>query len=135
MKKSTLVIVLLAIVSVAVGFGLYSYNKGPRDLSAEKADVSMSANALLTAFQSDETAANGLYLDKVVVVTGTISAIEKAEVSTITLETGDLMSAIVCELAHPSDIDGRTEGEEVKIKGQCTGFLSDVILVKCIIEN
>jgi len=72
----------------------------------------MSAQALLSAFQSDEAHANTLYLDKVVVVSGKVSAIEAGKVSSITLETEDLMSAIVCELAEASMVEGVQEGQK-----------------------
>jgi hypothetical protein len=134
MKRKHLISILAVIVLSAFWYGYNVYNAGPRNLDDENAELVISAEELLQAYQLDEVLANGLYLDKVISIEGIISVIDKEGVSTLTLETGDIMSAVVCEMASSSELVGLELGQKVKVKGQCTGFLSDVIVVKCIIE-
>jgi hypothetical protein len=104
-------------------------------LQSEKADLAIGADQLLAQFQEDEAKANATYLDKVVVVEGTIASVETLGTKNITLETEDMLAAIVCEMTDSFDATAVAKGDRIRIKGQCTGFLADVILVKCVIEN
>lgn len=133
MKRYVIGIAIL-IVAVVI-YGLYQYNKGPITLDKKSADIEITSDDLLNAYLKDENVANSMYLDKVLEVSGKVDAILKDEtVVTIKLESDDLMSAVVCEMGagFSSDI---SEGDPVIIKGQCTGFLMDVILVKCVLKN
>ena len=134
MKRKHLISIVMLMVLAAVWYGYGVYNEGPRDLKEEKADVGISAEELLQAYLVDEVLANNMYLDKVISVRGKVQEIRDGVVSTIIFETSDPMSTIVCELANKEDKKGIEIGQEVNVKGQCTGFLSDVIMVKCIIE-
>lgn len=133
MKKTLIPLLVLAIIGGA--YALYSYNKGPRDLNAEKSEMSITADELLSEFALDEQSANEKYLDKIMEVEGIVSDVTLDEVTTILLETGDIMSSIACEMASGMKMDNVEAGSKIRIKGQCTGFLSDVILVKCVIIN
>jgi hypothetical protein len=135
MQKKNLILLLLVLVLGVSWYAYRAYTEGPRDLSSASVDETMTAEELLTAFQTDEVKANAAYLDKIIAVEGRISSIDQGEPSSITLETGDMMSAVVCEMAPGQVIAELENGASVRIKGQCTGFLSDVILVKCVIES
>ena len=136
MKKRTKYLIgLILIAGLGGAFAWQAYNAGPRDLLKAKADLAIEANQLLTHFQEDETKANSMYLDKIIVVEGLIASIEDSKSKNITLETEDMMSAVVCEMTNSFDTQSFSVGDRVKVKGQCTGFLSDVILVKCVIEQ
>lgn len=132
MKK--LVIAVLAIALIVGGImAIKAYNAGPRDLSTESSDIEIDARALFDAFATDEANANAQYLDKVISVSGTVSDVRQGPPQTIDLETDDMLGLVSCEMAEPAE--DITPGQSVSIKGQCTGYLSDVILVKCIIEK
>jgi hypothetical protein len=135
MNKKNLLLVLLVLLFGIAWYAYTAYNEGPRDLSTTSADKIMTASDLLSAFQEDEAKANADYLDKIISIEGLISSIDVGDPSAITLETGDMMSAVVCEMAEAEIPRNLKEGTSVTIKGQCTGFLSDVILVKCVIES
>ena len=52
----------------------------------------------------------------------------------LTLESGSEMFGVICQMDNLSKHQ-RTEfeeGEEVKLKGICTGVLMDVVLVRCV---
>ena len=131
MKKWLLVALILIIIGMIVG--LYMYNKGPRQLKNEKTELSISATELFNSFSENETEANSKFLDKVVEVSGEIKAITSDGTKGIVLETGDMLSSVICEMDDEVSLEGLRVGNQVIIKGQCTGYLMDVILVKSII--
>lgn len=134
MKKYLIFILLAALVGGAIAY--FIANKPHKDMASAEADITIEAAALLAAFESDENAANSQYLDKVVAVKGNVSEVTTSEDGAIkvTLDTGNPMSGVICELdklsKHP-----RTDfpvGEAVVFKGNCTGMLMDVVLVRCV---
>jgi hypothetical protein len=134
MKKWIYLILALAVIGAGVGY--YLYNKPVQKLDSVTADATISAPDLVAAFETDEAAANALYLDKVVQVSGKVASATKDESGDVklTLETGSPLSGVMCELdmsASTARADFQT-GEEVTFKGSCTGFLSDVVLVRCV---
>lgn len=131
---------LAAIVAlIAGGIGYYQYNKPHKNMASAKADMAMDAAALLADFERDEAGANAKYNDKVVEVSGKVGAVAADETGLVkvTLDTGNPMSGVICEL-DATGIHKRTsfnEGENVKFKCVCTGYLSDVILIRCVETN
>ncbi|WP_460554134.1 OB-fold protein [Ferruginibacter profundus] len=130
--KFTLLLVLL--IAVAGGFtGYKMWTKPHRNVEAA-ASIQVPAAQLAVAYETNEPFANSQYLDKVLEVSGTIDNISKNQKGepVITLKGSD-MSGIICTLegAVPATI---TTGAPVTIKGICTGYLTDVVLVRCIVQ-
>lgn len=132
MKKK---IILSIIVLIALGTitGIYLWNKPKRTAAGEKAVASLPADDLFQVFSNDENTANAAYLNKVVEVNGTVVKTETdpAGADVVYLETSDLLGTISCTFIPGTKADTKT-GDTVKIKGICTGFLTDVILTQCI---
>jgi len=129
---SFLVLALLAVLLA------WKYTFRPSDTSvvAKKADVEIDASKLLQAFETDENAANSLYLDKIVIVSGTVESVSVDTLGiSVYLKSGDAMAGILCgfdkENAEASSV---RKGMKVKIKGICSGYLMDVIMNKCTLE-
>lgn len=132
MKKVLLSLIILG--ALAAGYGYYMYNKPVESLDHKKADVMVSATQILTDYEADETKANEVYLGKVVEVSGKISEITQEEGKRkVHLDTGSPMSLVICELEDDQGTEALVVGNDIKIKGQCTGYLSDVILVRATI--
>ena len=133
MKKITIYILILGIF-----IGYKMYNKPHINVAKKSVDINITANTLLADFSSDETKANTEYLDKIIAVKGMVTTIEfNGEKAAISLQTKDDFGSVVCylvkdEFKKSAEIK---EGQEVILKGICTGFLMDVILVKCVIMN
>jgi hypothetical protein len=112
------------------------YNKPVASLEKKKADVEVSADEIIAAYEADENAANGVYNGKVVQVTGKVSAVtEEAGTRKIQLETSNPMALIICEMETGTETGDVMAGNMVSIKGMCTGYLSDVILVQCTLAK
>jgi starvation-inducible outer membrane lipoprotein len=133
MKK--IIIPLLILVGIGVGIGFYMYNKPVQSLEKKKPDVEVSASQMIADYETDEKTANDKYLGKVVRVSGKVVDITtEAGKTKIHLESTNPMSMIICEMEEGGDAGLKT-GDEARIKGLCSGYLSDVILVQCVPEN
>lgn len=127
MKKVLFACILLAII--ACGLAYYALTKSPAKIDSMTTDFQLTAETLLSSFEENETIANELYLDKVIEVTGKVAkTVTENDKTTIYLDTGNDLSQIICQLeGKDSSID---EGDQVTMKGICTGYLMDVVLVR-----
>lgn len=124
------IIIALAVIGAIGGsIGFYMFNKPLESTMSMKADYSIEPGVLLAAFEEDEAAANTKYLDKVIEVKGQVQKIEKADDKiAVYLETDNLMSSIIFQMEEAGV--QFEKGEEVTLKGICTGYLMDVVLVR-----
>ena len=127
--KRVLLVVVVALVIVAF-FAYRYYNKPHRSIDDETG-IAVDASALFDVFESNETKANALYLDKVVKVNGKVSSlsINQEGKQVVILETKDPMFGVSCTLDEP--VDDIEIGATIVIKGFCKGYLSDVVLTEC----
>ncbi|MCB0662927.1 MAG: hypothetical protein KDC24_09320 [Saprospiraceae bacterium] len=133
MKK---ILIIIAVLAIGGGFFAYQmYNKPHKDMTSAESDLAISSTDLLAAFESDETSANDLYNDKVVAVTGNVLSVSNEEgITKVTLDAGNPLGGVICQLDELSDHERTSfeEGESVTFKGLCTGYLMDVVLVRCV---
>jgi hypothetical protein len=122
--------IILALVAVSAW---YVFLKPGRNIQREKT-ISITASGIYQAYMHDEKKANELYLDKALAVNGKISEIKTNQQGqqVIVLESNDPIFGIVCTMSHPIEA---LAGQEVNIKGFCTGYTTDVVLRDCINEN
>ena len=136
MKKISIYILIIGLLGIFIGYKMY--NKPHINVAEKPVDIAITANILFADFSSDETKANTKYLNKIIAVKGRIANVEfNGEKAAISLQTEDDFGSVVCylvkdEFKKSAEIK---EGQEVILKGICTGFLMDVILVKCVIMN
>ena len=133
------------IIAVILGFGIISlfivykiYNKPHVNVLDEKSDITITADQIINNFSSDETKANRSYLDKIIKISGVISELKVVkQKGIITLKTNHDFGSVLCHLSDKASqkINSLKEGQTVTLNGICTGFLMDVILVKCEITN
>ncbi len=135
-RKKILTITLLSVLVLVITAGVVGfkmYNMPHRNVEAEKA-IKISALDLVNTYENDEAAANARYLDKILEVKGTIASLSKNQKGeqVVTLKGTDL-SGIICTLEASPAFDIKPD-MPVLIKGICTGFLTDVVLVRSIIQ-
>jgi hypothetical protein len=133
LKKALLALLVLVLIGLATG--LYLWNKPHEDIAAAKPDLLIAATDLFSAFETDEAAANAKYLDKLVEVVGTVAESEINEDGSVrvVLETGG-MFGVACSL-DPLAKHLRTAfpvGEQIRLKGRCSGYNLDVQLDRCV---
>ncbi len=126
------VLTLLALVT----FSVFMYNKPHKNIARSKPSLFLSTDVIVSDFENNESEANTKYLEKVIEVKGTIANIEQAAEQTIvTLATTESMGGVMCYLPHATNqyLEKLNVADVVKIKGVCTGYLMDVVLVKCVL--
>ncbi len=134
MKKNKIVIVILIVGFVGVFVAYKMYNKPHVNVVETKSDIILSASKILNDFSTDENLANKLYLEKIIKINGTISELNiEKERGIITLKTTNDFGSVLCHLSEGGmkKMKSLKVGQTITLKGICTGFLMDVILVKC----
>lgn len=130
MRKVLLFIIVFGVVGGAIGYNMY--NKDHKETKDIKADVVISPQELLAAYETDEAAADTKYLDKIIEVKGKVSVINEVEKGgSLSLDTGSPMAAVICEFESKESISSVKVGDEVVVKGFCSGKLMDIVLVRC----
>jgi hypothetical protein len=137
MKKS-LKISLLAIVFIGlagIGIGLYYFNLKDKNLQKTKPDYTMTSIDLQKAFEENEAVSIAKYVNKIIEVTGTIESVKdgKGNITNVALKTGSELSLVICTLSPQSDPAPLVPGNEVTIRGECSGFLMDVLMNNCVV--
>jgi hypothetical protein len=130
MKKYLLIIALLALIGSVVAYRMY--NKPHVETADSTADVVITPAELLAAYTNDEMKADSMYLDKILEVEGVVVYVNDVENGgSISLFTGHPMSYIICEFENKADVANVKVGDQVKVKGFCTGKLMDIVLSRC----
>jgi len=135
MKKK----IVYTLVILVLGFGGYIYyrvSKSRPDLSNATPAISIAATELYRQYQANEAAANDQFLKKVVEVTGVVADIQGTD-STLNIELqGGDMGGVNCGIADANiKTNSLQKGSIVKLKGECKGFIMDVLLNDCVIED
>lgn len=131
-KISLFVVFFLALAGILIA--LYLFNMQHKDLQKVKPAFIISAVDLQKAFEENETSAASTYVNKVLEVTGTIASVKKGEnnVLSIVLKTGSDLSTVICTFPPETDPAKFTAGNQITVRGECSGFLMDVLLNNCV---
>jgi hypothetical protein len=136
--KTYVKIVLFVVTFIALSAilaALYFYNLKHTDMSKAKPDFVITATQLQKAFEDNETAASTKYINKIVEVKGVIASVKPADnnVLNISLVTGSDMSAVIGTFPAIPDPSKFAVGSEITLRGECSGFLMDVLLNNCAV--
>jgi len=131
-------IALWLVFLLAVGgilAALYMYNLQDKDLQKVKPDFIITASELQNAFETDETTAGTKYINRIIEVSGEVASVNPGENQTviIILKTDSPVSGVSCTLQADSHPPGLSAGDQVSLRGQCSGFLMDVIMNNCTV--
>ncbi|MCX2678687.1 hypothetical protein OOZ15_01920 [Galbibacter sp. EGI 63066] len=129
-------IVVVAGVLITLFIFVRLYNKPHTDVHSSRPIHQVTGKSIVDEFKNNEDKANDTYLDKVVEVEGTVKNIDTANGNgIITLGPDGYMESIICNMEPTENrkMLSLKKGQKIKIKGICTGFLMDVILIRGII--
>ncbi len=129
-KRSLITFILLAVLIGAAIFFIYTkWNKAPESIENVDA-VQLTATDLFHAFAENEQQATKTYNGKVLEITGIVSstATNQEGKTIVQLQSHDPLFGINCTMEKEEMIK---EGETVTLKGICSGFTTDVILIRC----
>ena len=119
----------------AILAALYLYNLKHTDMAKAKPDFVITASVLNKAFEEDETSAAKKYINKILEVTGTIASVKHIEnnILNISMVTGSELSSVICTFPAVTDPSKFSPGNEITLRGECSGFLMDVLLNNCAV--
>ncbi len=125
------------VILIAFFFGLlaiscfFVFKKSTVSVYGQNPQFQMSATELAQDYILDETAANNLYLDKVILVHGIV-----LECSNSSILLGEEGLTVNCSFNPGEPKTTFQEGKEVEIFGICTGLsLMDVCLKDCCLAD
>lgn len=135
-RISAAVIFLVVLAGATIGY--YMYNLKRSDLTKVKPDFIISSSELYSAFESDEPGATARFTGKVVEVNGNVAQVEFGSIDStlsITLREDDQFSGVICTFNGIEDKSAVIiiPGQQIKVRGECSGMLMDVLLNNCVI--
>jgi len=128
MKAILISLLFVALLGSAYAW-FFVWNKPQQNIKQASA-ISINATDLFNAYSLNEVEANKTYINKVVAVTGEVSNVgtNNEGKTVVLLKSDDLMFGVNCTLEVAAPIKN---GETITLKGLCTGFLTDVVLIRC----
>jgi hypothetical protein len=139
MKTQKNPVTLLAVFSIWLGLtlGCSSFKRAMEEKRAEREGpgITISAEDLYKAYESNETDADKLYQGKLVIVTGKVGIID-AKIPVVWMDAPQ-KSHIQCSFAgDQKDAVSKLEfGQTVTVKGKCVGkVLGFVSLNDCVLQ-
>jgi len=126
----------LSIAVIGILYGAREYNRKLPDTHRLNAAFHFNADELLRQFQADETNATKQYAGKVISVEGFIDSVQ-TPTGTVFLNGGNSLSSVMCQFDQ-KNLDEVLELRNEKlitIKGVCSGYLMDVVMVRCVLEK
>jgi len=136
MKKKIVIIVALALLAIGGGVFLYQWNKPKTNAANVTPNYVLPADSLGAAFAKNEDAANAKFVkDSVALeIQGTVDTtfINEGNESVIRLSTSTPDYPVNCYF-NSTDKATANKGDQVVIKGFCTGYLmmDGVQMSKC----
>ncbi|MGL2964021.1 OB-fold protein [Flavobacterium sp. RSB2_4_14] len=130
MNKIIKIVFIIIIVISALFFSVRYYinNGGKRDIQSEETAYTVSSLQIVDEFTSNITESNKKYLEKPVVISGTVTSIIGNEVI--------IDNVVNCEFAKVATT--LKQGKKVVVKGRVIGFddlLGELKLDQCNLQN
>lgn len=127
--------VVIFIVLAAILAALYMFNLKHIDMAKAKPDFVITATLLQKAFEDNETLATGKFTNKIIEISGKIASVKSLEnnIVNISLATGSDLSSVICTFPAITDPSKFRTGDEITVRGVCSGFLMDVLLNNCAV--
>ncbi len=117
-------------------YGLRQYYKPHINIAKSTAEYKLSVDDLLDKYISNETLAEKEISGKIIEVSGVVKEISLDETKNIIVLKGNDAN-VICHLqkSEIGKIQNIKENTKIIIRGNCSGFLLDVMLTDCIIIN
>ena len=132
-KIALFIVTFIALSAILAA--IYMYNLKHTDMAKAKPDFVISSSSLQKAFENDENSASQKYINKILEVSGKISSVKPADnnVVSISLTAESDFSSVICTFPAITDPSVFVTGNEITLRGECSGFLMDVLLNNCAI--
>ena len=126
--------IIIALIALSLVLGAaywFIFNDKFADTTERKAAYTISADAFIKEFESNDSVANKKYADKIVAVSGRVSELEAAD-STINVKFSNSLtgSYIIFDFQaqHANEAKSLKVGDSITIKGSCSGSIYSKLL-------
>jgi hypothetical protein len=129
-------LIILGIIIVAGAVFLWFFHDSVT-LPGEKKAIVTDVATIMQDYKKNEAEADEKYLEKTIIVTGTIESISHlAGEITITLKEPNAMAGVLCYFPiNVIDASYIKVGSEITVKGKCQGYFIDVLLTDCVLQK
>ena len=136
-KYKISLVAILVVISFAAIYGYNEYNRGLPDTRQRKTLFEIDAREFLKQFEDNEAEATARYTDKTINVHGIVGYTNVTDTSATVYLNGSSVASVICEFQKDSYTEPQKlkEGDRVTIKGICSGYLMDVVMVRCVIDE
>jgi RecG-like helicase len=126
--------VVLFVALAGIGVSIHLFRMQHKDLGKAKPDFVITAVDLQKAFEDNEAAATAKYVKKILEIEGEVESVKTGEknILSVTIKTGSDLSSLICTFAAETDQAKFTAGSRVTVRGECSGFLMDVLMNDCV---
>lgn len=140
MKTRNFKILLIGLILIIISlyFIINLYNKPFIDIEKSNPKIEITALEILNDYQADERLANEKYVDNLIQIKGEVADIKYENgTSVITLKGENDFSNIICRMLPEANLEvlKLKKGAQIMVKGVCTGYLLDVVMVRCVLTN
>lgn len=128
----------MVLIIISLFFIINLYNKPFIDIKKSNPELEVTAQEILDDYLADEYSANEKYVDNLIQIKGEIAEISFDKgISIITLKDRSGFSSIICHMLPETNLNvlKLKKGSQITIKGVCTGYLFDIMMVRCILTN
>ena len=128
MKKRLWIILLIVIIGGFLGYN-YIY-QDHRDIDAETPEFTLTSEAIATEFSNNAATAETKYLNKTIMVSGSITEVNAKDIT--------INNTLFCNLSDGYETTNLKINDNITIKGRCIGYddlLEVVKLDQCSIKN
>ena len=137
--KYRLLVFLVMILCASGGiYGYRQYNRRASDTHRLKPAFFINAREFIRNFQYNEAKAGALYADKTISVNGVVRIVRDVDTAaTVILNDGSSISSVLCQFEKENvwEVRDLKEGDKITIKGICTGYLMDVVMIRCVVNQ
>lgn len=137
-KYFKIVVIGLVLIIIGLFFIINLYNKPFMDVKNSNPKLKVTAQEILKDFEVDENLANEKYVDNLILIKGVIADITYENgISIITLKGENDSPNIICHMMPEANLDvlKLKKEEKIMVKGINTGYLLDVMMVRCVLTN
>lgn len=141
MKKMITILLVIFVVFAMIITGSYLYFRymPDKNIARESVDYSFTAQNLAKEYEKNPVGSDNKFIDRIIEVTGVISEISTDQNNSVVFILRDKESTIgvLCTLnAKSTKKASRFKiGDDVKVRGACSGMLFEVVLNKCVIVD
>ncbi|MDN3657550.1 hypothetical protein QWZ08_18000 [Ferruginibacter paludis] len=129
-RRKNILIAVLLIALAGGGVLWYLFTEKFGDTRKEKADYTMSAQDLIAEFKKSDSLANKKYAERMIEVTGIVTAVEPAD-TTVNIKMADSTGSYVIfafQQQHLANARRVKAGDSLSVKGSCSGGAYSEIL-------